>query len=621
MIKKLLLLNLAIILTVGIAGGLQAKKKTETIYLNLDFEETVWQGTVQGWYTGGRGFQVKSDDTVVYSGKTSLCIEGVKKNQSFGVSSRTFPIADARGKRIRLSGYIKTLNVSDGWAGIWLRVDSKDENGNHKTEFFDNIMERGPKGTTQWTQYVIESDVISDKARAIVFGTLMSASGKSWFDKLEISLDGVPYKQDKPKPPPLPEKEEISWLKANVIPFKSADPMASHDELTELKKMIGDSYIVALGESTHGTSEFFKMKHRLTRFLAEEMGFTIFAIEANMTEARAVNRYILTGEGDPKKALAGMYFWTWNTAEVLAMIEWMREYNKSGKGRIQFYGFDMQIARVAMQSVKDFVKKTDKDFLQSLENHYKVITGMWEQYKINRDRKVFDYDKWSEEAIQVYNHLKANEKKYLESRDKMDVAWAIQDANIVVQAAECYIKGKRSRDKSMAENLDWILAHSPKGSKIVTWAHNGHISRDKISLAHMGNYLHKRHGKGQYIIGFAFHEGTYTAWGKKGLGVYGTSPSEPGSLEYYFKSTGIPNMILDLHKASLKVPESDWLNGKLNFRSIGARAMDYAFSKQNITGRFDALVYFEKSTPSDCFEFKKYQDQKKAERKKSGESK
>ena len=57
---------------------------------------------------------------------------------------------------------------------------------------------------------------------------------------------------------------------------------------------------------------------------SKEMGFTIFSIEANMPEAYAVNNYVLNGVGDPKQLLQGMYFWTWNTQEVLDMILWMR---------------------------------------------------------------------------------------------------------------------------------------------------------------------------------------------------------------------------------------------------------------------------------------------------------
>lgn len=106
---------------------------------------------------------------------------------------------------------------------------------------------------------------------------------------------------------------------------------------------IGNARIVALGEATHGTREFFQLKHRMLEFLATWMVFTIFSIEANMPEAYRLNDYVPNAKGDPAQLLKGMYFWTWDTKEVLEMIQRMREFNQSGKGRIEFTGFDMII--------------------------------------------------------------------------------------------------------------------------------------------------------------------------------------------------------------------------------------------------------------------------------------
>src|SRR5579872_2959444 len=121
------------------------------------------------------------------------------------------------------------------------------------------------------------------------------------------------------------------WVKANAI--RLSTPVAGHgfDDMLPLKKVVGDARIVSLGEATHGTREFFQMKHRMLEFLATQMGFTIFSIEANMPEAYKLNDYVLNGTGDPARLIAGMYFWTWNTQEVLDMVQWMREFNKSGK--------------------------------------------------------------------------------------------------------------------------------------------------------------------------------------------------------------------------------------------------------------------------------------------------
>ena len=371
-----------------------------------------------------------------------------------------------------------------------------------------------------------------------------------------------------------------------------------------LKDMIGNRRIVALGEGTHGTSEFFKMKHRITRFLAEEMGFTIFAIEANMPEAREVNRYVLTGEGDPKKALAGLYFWTWDTVEVLEMIEWMRDYNKSGKGHIEFYGFDLQVPDVAMDSVSEFIMKAEPDFAKTVTESYKAVAKVRQAFKDSGGYGMFDYQKWYQEGKKVYDHMLNHRETYLKSFPAEEVDWAIQDANVVMQGAEGYIPGKRSRDRSMASNLDWILNHSPKGTKVVTWGHNLHVSKQPVAFESMGYFLNKKYEDTMIVFGFAFHEGEYTARGSNDINTYTTSSSEPGSVEWFLKESGIPNLIIDLRKAAKGEPGSKCLTRELDFRNIGALAMDYAFKKYTITNDFDVLIFFEKSTPTDCFRSK-----------------
>src|SRR4051812_9911943 len=68
-----------------------------------------------------------------------------------------------------------------------------------------------------------------------------------------------------------------------------------------------------------------------------------------------------------------MYFWTWNTEEVLEMIKWMREFNQSGKGRVQFTGFDMQTPDVAAAIVRDFVTKNDTAYEGDLQKAIEVM--------------------------------------------------------------------------------------------------------------------------------------------------------------------------------------------------------------------------------------------------------
>src|SRR5207253_4402222 len=153
------------------------------------------------------------------------------------------------------------------------------------------------------------------------------------------------------------------WIRANAIRLSTTEAGRGFADMQALKPLIGNARIVSLGEATHGTREFFQLKHRMLEFLVIEMGFTVFAIEASMPEGFDVNEYVLTGKGDPAKALAGLYFWTWDTEEVLDLIRWMRRYNQdsSHTKKVKFFGFDMQVAHVAVTNVEVYLQRVDPD--------------------------------------------------------------------------------------------------------------------------------------------------------------------------------------------------------------------------------------------------------------------
>jgi len=159
----------------------------------------------------------------------------------------------------------------------------------------------------------------------------------------------------------------VDWIRSHAVLLKTTEAGNGFDDLRPLRALIGQARIVSLGEATHGSREFFQMKHRMLEYLASELGFTIFSIEANMPEAYRLNDYVLEGNGDPAQLLRGMYFWTWDTEEVLAMIRWMRAFNQSGKGRVQFTGFDMQTPNVAATIVREFTARYDAPFVNGVD--------------------------------------------------------------------------------------------------------------------------------------------------------------------------------------------------------------------------------------------------------------
>ena len=563
-------------------------------FLNLSFERS-FNNKPTGWYVGGEGYDSTLDTLIVHSGKNSLRLH-YDTGSGFGVANHIFPLEMARGKKIRFSGYIKTDSVSRGFAGLWWRVDGK-----NKMLAFDNMADRGAKGTTPWQRYEIDLPVDS-AAVNIVFGVLFAGNGTAWFDDLHIELDGQPFVDTLITVSITPEQS--MWIRSHSVQLKTPNAGSGFDDLRGLKNMIGDARIVALGEATHGTREFFQMKHRVTEYFASEMGFTMFAIEANMPEAYRINDYVLGGNGDPKELLKGMYFWTWNTQEVLDMIEWMRTFNQTGKGKIQFLGFDMQTPDVALKIVSDYVRSADNGYSPMLDSLKRGVDSII--HVLRRGQRPDS----SLQAIvglcdSVANHLLNSRMTHGVTPVAVGLDWAIQNAGVVGQAMRLALKGSSPsagsfRDSCMAANVAWILDHAPSKARIVLWAHNGHISKRKGS---MGSYLAARYGTEYLSVGQTCYAGQYTAI-VQGKGLKSDNliaPPMPGSFEDFCHSTGIPLFVLDVRNPGAGGKGSAWLTHPILMRSIGALAVESQQNETRISEDLDLVIYFENTEASRCF--------------------
>ena len=556
-------------------------------FLNLSFESAASNGVAAGWstYSNGGAYQFALDGNTAVDGLRSLRIFSLTgtANQN-GYAYASLPPFQAIGKTFHLSGFIRTQGAGAS-ASLWVTVFDASNNylggGNSQTV----------SGTTGWAHYDMYL-VVPSGAAFFYFGCQLYGSGTAWFDNLSIDLDGQSFFPD-------PTPQQVQWVQSNAIPFTTLDPNADFAELAPLKRMVGDAQIVGLGEGTHGTSEFFRMKSRLTSFLAREMGFTVFAIEANLPEAFRINHYITTGVGDPKELLRGMYFWTWNTQEVLDMIEWMRQYNASGQGTIQFTGFDMQTPNVAMDWVIRFVTLADPGLLATVTSTYNQVAALNVPTAATA-ANTQQYVAAQAAAQSLHDRLQANRDKYLQTMQASEVDWAIENAAIVVQAVAWAIAPNEpgSRDVAMEANVAWLRSQAPPGTRIVLWAHNMHISREPDW---MGALLARDFGASYLPFGQCFHSGTYRAIGSNRLGTFPAFDSFPGSAEYIFHQTGTPQQILDLRLTSANNPAASWPYDGIEFRSIGAGEIDgiNEFAPtQRLAADYDGLIFFDQTTAS-----------------------
>lgn len=165
--------------------------------INGSFEELDKNRMPRGWLFSffdaqRKAYPVRLDSITKHDGKYSLLLEKNGTEAEFGVID--YPITKVfEGKTIELKAYIKTENVSKGYAGLWLRIDDK----NVKSIAFDNMQDRGVTGTTDWTQYSIKLDYNSEDVRTLHIGGLLVGDGKAWFDHFEILIDDKPISNAK----------------------------------------------------------------------------------------------------------------------------------------------------------------------------------------------------------------------------------------------------------------------------------------------------------------------------------------------------------------------------------------------------------------------------------------
>jgi erythromycin esterase len=405
-----------------------------------------------------------------------------------------------------------------------------------------------------------------------------------------------------------------TWLLDHAVPFDTTDPTQSFADLAALKPMIGDARIVALGEDTHGTHEFFQMKHRLLEYMVDELGFTSFAMETGWSEANLINDYVQTGQGDPKQLLAGLNEWPWDTQEVLDLITWMRAHNANPANgpHVSFYGFDMQAPWLAMDNVVGYLQEVNPRASAWADTRYDCLR----QYR-NAGSKyaaALQHTRLAcRSALQaVYDMLSRRQAVFENMTSVSEYNFALQSARIPLQT-ERFLAGSldmAARDEAMADNATWLLQQAGPAAKMVLWAHNLHVQGlSPDSNQSMGHFLKQNYGTQLVTVGFTFYSGafnavSYTALTSQALSVTVHQASVPpdDSYEHFFHATGWPRMILDLRKAQQGSPAMDWLLDRHPLREIGCCYDDsdpgVFFQPVILQGTFDIVIYFEQTSPS-----------------------
>jgi erythromycin esterase len=395
--------------------------------------------------------------------------------------------------------------------------------------------------------------------------------------------------------------EEASWIESHAVRFTNASPTSSESSLSELRAVIGDARIVGLGEGTHGTTEFWGIRQKISRYLVEEMGFTAILHEAAFPNSFYIDRYVARGEGTAAEAHEKLGFWRYQ--EMRTLIDWMRSHNQqyaSQGDTLRYFGYDCAYVNwdTSIELISAYLAGVDPSAVSEVEarlNNHTLEDLSWVEDHFEAHAE--DYKgAGGEYDFELY-------RKVLEN---LESSWVVDDRR------QNSLPAYEVRDEYNLETVQWIIDEILNGGKVIIWAHNGHVGNtyleDWDTMAQMlGSRLRERHGSDYYVVATEFYGGQFRALDRcpghaYQLITHTAVVPDPQSYPGLLHAEGIPLFFLDLRGVDYSREDTSWLSGPRRMRFIGASYcpeydVEWYSRVVSLPQEFDGVIYIEQTHP------------------------
>jgi erythromycin esterase-like protein len=388
-----------------------------------------------------------------------------------------------------------------------------------------------------------------------------------------------------------------------------------------------DAQLVLLGESTHGTHEFYYLRAEMTKRLICEQGFNAVAIEGDWPDTYRINQYVkndpsVQSSTDAVRDFRRFPTWMWRNQVVVEFIEWLHRYNTSLTQfkKVGFYGIDLYSLFTSAKAVIAYLQRIDVHaaarakqryacfdaFKHALQNYgYATMFGQVESCEAAVAAQLAELEAYANTSIK--NHPQHPEEFFN----------AKQNA-VLIKSAEQYYRAMFSRhtyswnvrDTYMANTVDQLIHYLTDQlqhpAKIIIWAHNSHIGDASATASgyqgqtNIGQLIKQKYGNKAVLVGFLTYSGTVTAascWD----GVAERKivrPALQDSYEHLLHHFSLPAfmMCFDQHNLLKK-----WIPSHLLQRAIGViylpqteRISHYFYA--DLIQQFDIVIYIDHTT-------------------------
>jgi erythromycin esterase-like protein len=334
---------------------------------------------------------------------------------------------------------------------------------------------------------------------------------------------------------------------------RSERPLRKDNDLDTLLDDIADRRIVLLGEASHGTSEFYDWRRRISERLIREKQFSFIAVEGDWPDCYQFNRYIkdLPNAGRTARDVAHAFerwpTWMWANDEVVTLIEWLHHYNDGlpvGE-RVGFYGLDVYSLWDSMGAVIRYLDQIDPEAARRARRAYACFDPYHQDVQAYARATALVPVSCEDQALRTLIDLRANAAAYEE--DGRDAYFNAEQNALVARNAERYYRAMihggpdswNLRDTHMIATLARLLNHYGPASKAIVWEHNTHVGDARATdmvhagLINVGQLARQQWPDEVYIVGFSSYEGTVIAgdeWGAP-MKVMPVPPAMRGSWE------------------------------------------------------------------------------------------
>jgi erythromycin esterase-like protein len=385
------------------------------------------------------------------------------------------------------------------------------------------------------------------------------------------------------------------------------DPSLPGDDLEPFKKIVGNADFVGLGEPFHTTGGVYVMKHRLFRYLVEEMGFRVLGMESPFIWGEQVEQYVQTCQGSPADALRGGVFTVFQSTETADLMQWMCEWNQAHPGdRVHFYSFDIQ--RTPRQYADRLIAfllrlgwSEDDPRIVGVRACDGVVDSFWPSQPFPQAR----YDQCQGALSEIAGYFDQNENLIEQQASREDLGWArvalvgerAWQEQLFFQRTD-FPRAYTARDAGMAYLVQAIRELRFPQARVALWAHNGHVATNGVNYVFddeiggttiMGDFLKRDLGHKYVIIGIIALQ-TGLDWSALGLcGFYDIRGPNP--LENVLHDAGQGDtLLLDFDPSGHGNGNDAFLDPTATYSMGGSRLV-------NPRETFDAMVYLEVSPP------------------------